>query len=110
MKNKIFFIFIMIFSLSILASCSDKKLDKEAQGVVNGIMADESFNDGAGWTEKNAICWVQKMRKSVNDEEWQNMRIIYDPNVKGNFDVAKMLELLPKMYAAAGECKVKLPA
>ena len=108
MKNKIFFIFIMIFSLSILASCSDKKLDKEAQGVVDGIVADKSFG-GAGWTRENATCWVQKMRKSVNDSEWQGMRIIYDPNVKGEYDINKMLELLPKMYAAAGECKVKLP-
>ena len=108
MKNKIFFIFIMIFSLSILASCSDKKLDKEAQGVVDGILAEKGFAN-AGWTKENAICWVQETRKLLNDEEWKNMKITYDPNVKGDVDVGAALEILPKMYAAAAECKVKLP-
>ena len=109
MKNKIFFIFIMIFSLSILASCSDKKLDKEAQGVVDGILADKSFTN-AGWTKENATCWVQETRKLLNDEEWKIMKITYDPNVKGNYDMAKMMVMLPNMYTAAGTCKVKLPA
>ena len=109
MKKKIFFIFIMIFSFSILTSCSDKKLDKEAQGVIDGILADKNFTN-AGWTKENATCWVQETRKLLNDEEWKIMKITYDPNVKGNYDMAKMMAMLPNMYTAAGTCKVKLPA
>ena len=109
MKSKVFLICIIIFSLSVLSSCSDKKLDAEAQGVVNGILADKSFAKD-GWTEKDAICWVKETKKLISDDEWKIMKIIYDPNIKGNYDLNKMLAILPHMYAAAGTCKVKLPA
>ena len=97
----------MIFSLSILASCSDKKLDKEAQGVVDGIMAYKGFAN-TGWTKENVICWVQETRKLLNDEEWKFMKISYDPNVKGDVDMDAVLDIAPKMGAAAEECKVKI--
>ena len=109
MKNKIFLICIIIFSLSVLSSCSDKKLDAETQGVVDAVWADKSFAK-KGWTEKDAICWVKETKKLLNDDQWQYMRFQYDPNVKGKFDMEKMMNMLGLQYAAANTCKVKLPA
>ena len=106
MKNKIFLICIMIFSLSVLSSCSDKKLDAETQGVVDAIVAEK----WKGVTEENVICWVTETKKLLNDDQWQYMRFQYDPNVKGKFDMEKMMNMLGLQYAAANTCKVKLPA
>ena len=93
----------------IITQTTNVKLDKEVQGVVNGILTDQSFTNN-GWTKKNTICWVKETKKLINDDEWEIMRITYDPNFKGDFEIAKMLAILPSMYTAAGTCGVKLPA
>jgi hypothetical protein len=57
--------------------------------------------------ESSSLIWSSQM---LQLNMWEIMRITYDPNFKGDFEITKMLAILPSMYTAAGTCGVKLPA
>ena len=97
-------ILISFFSSLLFVSCSGS-LDEETKLIVDALKADKSYSD---WSEDDAICFAKDMKKSLPDNIWDTFLILVIEGEQADVDFEVAMQIVPFMYASAGECKLTL--
>ena len=98
-------ILISFFSSLLFVSCSGS-LDAESKSIVDALKADKSYSD---WSEDDAICFVKDMKKSLPDNIWDTWLLLAIEGEQADVDFQVAMQIVPFMYASAGECKLTMP-